>query len=284
MSSAEQATSTQQMVTDSDGIPRGMIAALEANLWSMWAQFGRGRGCRLVDEPDLLRFETPIEQVPYNAILRFRVTERIDQTIDGVLDAYQSRGIAPVWIVHPTAEPADLCSRLSARGLVEAEIVPGMVARLEDIADPAPLPDGIAVDEVGSADVDAFVELIAWRYHLTGDAVSTLRTIVDGTRLGESDSPTRAWIARQGPVVLAKAALHVNAGVAGIYGVATRPEARRLGLARHLTAHALVAARTVGAKTSVLHSTPMAADLYRSMGFEQVTQFRLYSLPNALHL
>jgi len=64
----------------------------------------------------------------------------------------------------------------------------------------------------------------------------------------------------------------------------TRPEARRLGLARHLTTRALAAAHAAGASTAVLHSSPMAVDLYRSVGFQPVADFQRFARPNTLHL
>ena len=90
--------------------------------------------------------------------------------------------------------------------------------------------------------------------------------------------------ARVGGLVVAKVTLHVRDGVAGIYGVATRTEARRLGLGRHLTALAADAARSLDCELVVLHSTPMAVDLYRSIGFEHAADFYLYAPPDRLHL
>src|SRR6266508_3317812 len=87
------------------------IAELERNLWGMWRQFGLGPECRLVDEPDLMRFETPLRQVPYNAVMRFRpddVSDRhVDDTIDATIDVYRQRQVPMVWVVHPTRRPHD---------------------------------------------------------------------------------------------------------------------------------------------------------------------------------
>jgi ribosomal protein S18 acetylase RimI-like enzyme len=261
------------------------VDALEANLWSMWAQFGRGDGCRLVDRPELLRFETPLGQVPYNAVLRFRAAEHdADGAIDHALEPYRTRGVAPVWFVHPTTRPADVRVRLEARGLVHAETIPGMVARVDDVPLPGADPPGVVVDEVHVNDVTAFIDLISWRYELSREAAPTLSSIIAAAGFGEPGSPNRAWVARRDGDAVAKASLHLVDGVAGIYGVATRPDARRLGLARHLTARALAAARAAGARLAVLHSSPMAVDLYRGLGFRPATAFELFAPPDMLHL
>jgi ribosomal protein S18 acetylase RimI-like enzyme len=73
----------------------------------------------------------------------------------------------------------------------------------------------------------------------------------------------------------------MGSGSAGIYGVVTRPEARHLGLARILTLTAVYAARRSGYRLAVLHSSPMAEGLYKSLGFETVASFRLFASEEA---
>ena len=167
------------------------IAAVEANLWSMWSAFGRGEGCRLIDEPGMLRFETPLAHTPYNSVMRFRVGDFVDETIDAVLDSYQQRGVPVMWVVHPTAQPADLTERLVARGLVEAEIVPGMVARLDEIPPIDPSPERVEIAPVTPDERDSFLELTAWRYSLPPDAAPTLRSVLETARFGEPGASTQ---------------------------------------------------------------------------------------------
>jgi ribosomal protein S18 acetylase RimI-like enzyme len=65
--------------------------------------------------------------------------------------------------------------------------------------------------------------------------------------------------------------------------VATKPEARGLGLARLVCLTALQAARERGHRVGVLHATPMAVSLYRALGFGEVAPFRLFAPPNSFH-
>jgi GNAT superfamily N-acetyltransferase len=261
------------------------VAATEENLWSMWASFGRGEGCTLVDTPEVLRFETPIAHIPYNSVMRFRVDEAdVEATIDATLERYTSRRVPLMWVVHPTAAPRDVDRRLEKRGLVENEVAPGMIAELSTLPPPDAPPDGVDIGELGPALTDPFIELVAFRYSLPPEVRPTLRSIMEAEGFARPGARTRAWIAMRDGVVVSKAVLHVGAGVAGIYGVATRPEARGLGLARTLTLRALHAARDSGLTAAILHSTPMARSLYESIGFRVVAEFRLYSTPDTLHL
>lgn len=65
-----------------------------------------------------------------------------------------------------------------------------------------------------------------------------------------------------------------EAGVLGIYGVATVPTMRRRGYGRALTAHALAAAPDIHA---VLQPSSMAEPLYRRLGFRRFGAFRSWA-------
>jgi predicted acetyltransferase len=85
------------------------------------------------------------------------------------------------------------------------------------------------------------------------------------------------WQAWLSGAPVAKAGMYLTRHSAGIYAVATRPEARRMGLARLLTLTALHKARDLGNQLAVLHSTPMAESLYHSLGFETIANFELFA-------
>lgn len=261
------------------------VAALEHNLWDMWSAFGRGEGCTLIDTPELMRFETPLPYVPYNSVMRCRLTGDVDAVIDETLQAYQRREVPLMWVVHPTAQPSNLTDRLASRGLVEAEVCPGMVAAMSDIARPGRAPDEVVVEQLGVGTRGEFFELVAWRYSLPAeDSARTLLSIMAERGFGEPGCPTEAWVARINGTVVSKVILHTTGSVAGIYGVATRTEARGLGLAKHLTEVAVDRAREYGVHLLVLHSTPPAQSLYEGVGFRSVADFRLWSTPDTLHL
>ena len=69
------------------------------------------------------------------------------------------------------------------------------------------------------------------------------------------------------PVALTSLFLH--AGVAGIYGVTTIPEARRQGIAAAMTQSALHEARLLGYRVAILSPTQMSRGIYRRLGFQE---------------
>jgi GNAT superfamily N-acetyltransferase len=275
------------------GFPReDAIRALEGNLWDLWSNFGRGPGCTLYEEGGALWFDTPIPTLPYNAVLRFTVTQRaegqrpshVDTRIDTLVAHYRRRGVPCMWIVHPTAQPADLGERLLARGLEESELVTGMVADLEHLPEAPPVLAGIEVHEADDeTDVRHVFELISWRWQIPPEAKDHHRALNEAFMLGTPEAKVRCWLACRDGVPVSKVVLNCAAGAAGIHGVATKPEARKLGLARLLTILALQQARQEGYRMAVLHSSPMAVSLYAKLGFEAAADFWVYT-SGVLHL
>jgi ribosomal protein S18 acetylase RimI-like enzyme len=259
--------------------------ALEENLWSLWSRFGRGEGCVLHEEPDATWFDTPIPTLPYNGVIRFAAQRNVERRVEALFAHYARRDMPFLWIVHPTATPADLAERLRRRGLEEAEVCPGMYAALADLPEQGDAPGGIAVCEVGvETDSNALLELVGWRWAVPGEALAKLPEVTRAFAVGAPGSAVRSWLALRQGVPVAKVLLHLAAGVAGVYGVVTRPEARGLGLARMLTLHAFAAARREGYELGVLHSTPVARPMYEKIGFRAHSAFRIFAPPRALHL
>jgi ribosomal protein S18 acetylase RimI-like enzyme len=267
------------------GVSRDIaIKALEENLWGLWSYFGRGPGCALHDEYGALWFETPIPTLPYNGVLRFRVKDNVDRLIDRICKHYRKRNVPFFWVVHPSTVPSDLSEGLKKRALKEEDTASGMVANLSDLPESPPLPTGFEIREVDDEIAASyFYELIAWRWHIPPEAQPHLRAQNVVWQVGAPSSIVRCWLAWHEGTPVAKAALRIAGGAAGLYGVATKPEARGRGLARALTLEVFRAAREAGQRLGVLHSTPMAKSLYAKIGFKDVAPFRLFA-SQSLHL
>lgn len=256
------------------------VRDLEDNLWSMFSIMGRGTGGRLVDTPTRLVTEAPVPQPPYNAVLRFRdegdrpLRDQAAELLAPMID----RGVAPVWLVHPTTAPG-IRDTLTDLGLACAEEIFGMSADLADI-DPPTLRDDIEIVPFDRDSEHLWLDLVSWRYGLSDDVSPYLRDVY---RVG-LDHGTGGLVALVDGEPVSKAVLHRADDVAGIYGVATTEEGRGRGLATHLCATALASARAAGAERTVLHSTPMARELYRRMGYRDVATFEMWAAPDSLHL
>lgn len=262
-----------------------LIAPLEDNLCSLWSGFGKAPGGQLIFEPDHMRLETPIAALPYNGVFRFRADDQADARIDAEFDHFRAAEKPFLWLMHPTARPLDLGARLEARGFEMFEELPGMAAPLDTIAPVDPEPEGVTYREVVEGeDLGALLDFILWRWHVPEE----WKSFLDGARnvlgVGHASGPTRAWLAWRDGVPVAKAITHETDGVIGLYGVATKEEARGLGLGRGICLKALHEADRGRGLIGVLHSSPMAVSLYEKMGFEHVAPFSLYAVNDGFHV
>jgi ribosomal protein S18 acetylase RimI-like enzyme len=264
------------------------LECLEHNLWALWRRFGLGRGCALHEDETSTWFDTPIAHLPYNGVLRFRSdVADMDKRIDAIFAHYLHRGVPFFWLVHPTALPGNLGDQLEERGLVEVESFPGMTAFLEDVPEPSQeIPAQVEIREVMDlVDRSSILELIAWRWEVPEDARRYLGDVSSAFDVRGPGSNVRVWVAWKEGKPVSKVVLNITGSVAGIYGVATRPEARGLGLARNMTLMACQAARESGCRLCVLHSTAMAVNLYRKIGFlERNATFRIFCRPGSFHV
>lgn len=267
-----------------EGIPgytrEEIVHQIELNLWETWSHFGRGPGCTLHDEKAELWFETPIPTLPYNTVLRFQVEQDVDERIDALVNHYVGRNVAQLWIVHPSSQPGDLGKRLEKRGLQEIEIVPGMARSLDTLPEPPPMPDGVEIREVlDEKELIEFRNFAALRWGVPDEYREHLRDVFEAFKMA---SNTRFWMAWKDGEAISKLALYNGSGSAGIYAVATKTEARGMGLASILTNVGMQAARELGHTLCVLDSSPPAEKLYQRLGFITVAPFRLFSPIKAL--
>ncbi|HUG33718.1 MAG TPA: GNAT family N-acetyltransferase [Anaerolineales bacterium] len=265
-----------------EGIPgytkEEVIHQVELNLWETWSNFGRGPGCTLHEEDDALWFETPIPIIPYNTVLRFQVQHDVDERIDFLINRYAERNVVPLWIVHTTTMPGDIAERLQKRGFQEIELVPGMARLLENLPEPPPIPEGVEIREAREEqDLSELYGFAAWRWGVPEEFRPQLEGMIKQFNIGERGSNVRFWMAWKDGAPISKIGLYNGSGSAGIYAVATKPEARGLGLASILMDTAMQAARDMGQKLCVLDSSPLAEKLYERLGFIRVASIPLYS-------
>ena len=116
-----------------------------------------------------------------------------------------------------------------------------------------------------------------WHRYLNADGEDLMFSFQQQLGVGV-DKPRRRWLAYQDNEPVAKAFLSLGAGVAGIYGDSTMPAVRRQGIGRAITLTALLAARQLGYRIGVLHSTQMGEGVYRGLGFQEYCRLYLYGL------
>lgn len=253
--------------------------AIEANFAEEMACMARSLpGGELCENAGILRFFTG--KVGFNGVLRTSITSNnrayIHASIAETLDYFRARNVSIGWPVTPLAQPADLDSYLEAHGLLLRSTDIGMVLDIQKMNDDIAIPSDFAIKEV--EDVEA---LQIWR-------TVTIQGFETSQEIGQFYYSAYATLGfghamswhhyigwqQDNPVAISSLLLH--AGIAGIYGVATIPQARKQGLGTAMTLHALHAAQKLGYRIAVLAPSKMAVNIYRRIGFSDYTKTKFY--------
>jgi ribosomal protein S18 acetylase RimI-like enzyme len=197
----------------------------------------------------------PERSVYNNALFERHLTptER-DDAIEAMEAAYHQAGITSfaAW-VHES--DAALCADLERRGYTTAESTRAMGMTLDEIrVDPSPV-------ELAQADWSEHLRVAELPAQLLGAGDHTALHILVARLAGEN---------------LATAIAFDLGSDCGIYNVGTRKHARRRGLGTAVTVAHLHDALDRGCHTASLQSTPMAEQLYASIGFRDLGRILEY--------
>lgn len=270
-------------VTSKDASPADQrIAALEEAFVTHWSLFGRWSRGVLREDAGVLWFETPIKHLPYNMVMKTDIPPDADAdaVIDHVASRFRARDVPYLWVHRPFDRPADLDHRLRQQGLDLVETVTCVDLDLEDWTPEPPPSHGRFV--VGDANDDAarladYVELMRTYWSVPESERDLLETF--NNDWAHERSPGVRLVAYVDDKPVAKLFMNTDEVPrrVGIYGVATKPEARGLGVASSLMTEAITRAVSLGVARCVLHSSDMARSLYRRLGFIERCTFAVYA-------
>jgi ribosomal protein S18 acetylase RimI-like enzyme len=264
--------------------PHAEVEAIEEAFVAQWSIYGYAPGGFFHEAADLVWAEAPVPQLPYNAVLRTRLGADAAERIDQMVEHFRARAVQFIWLVHPTAQPVDLAEQLTARGLSLVEQATGMALDLTSWRI-SPQPSGEAVtyrevnDEQGMRD---FEELMAAYWELPEESHAYAFGMNRWAyKLGDRGI---RWVAYRDGEPVGKIYLSYLGvrSTAAIFGAFVRPTARGLGIASALTRLAIDRAAELGRKRVVLHSSEMAVNMYRRLGFMDRCVLPIYAT-TALH-
>ncbi len=250
-----------------------MLEAMEANFAEEMMCFGRVLPGGFVKEgPELWMFYTGRPHL--NGVtmthLASNDTTYIDKKITETLNFFGIRNTKTHWSVSPTTQPANLATHLQAHDFVGVGKDMHMAIDLQTMSQPKPLHPELVISEIMDRDtlkIQRDISRICFDATLEGAQTYYDCYAANGFGNGKPWHHYIAWLSDT-PVGIAS--LQLYAGIAGIYGVATLPEARKQGIGAALTQHAMKEARALGYHIAVLSPSQMGLHMYRTIGFQEV--------------
>lgn len=256
--------------------PTALVTAIEANRIAFGSNLGRVLSVAQGHSAEADWFITGVPFMMANSVARTQFTgENVDAKIDETLSHFKTHRVPMTWWVGPMMRPTNLGTLLQARGLTGVEDTPGMAVDLKSLNE-MPAPRGLTIERVAdtaalsrwtaiASDVFQFPECMADLY-FKAYARSSL----------EEHEPWYHYFGWLDDKPVAISSLLLAAGVAGIWAVATLPEARGQGIGTAITLAPLRDARAMGYHVGILNSSPMGLNVYQRLGFQEYCKVGFY--------
>lgn len=259
---------------------QAIIYAIEASLIdliklrSIWSQ------AEVADTPEIPYCFTGVPYPHFNVVLRAKLPQGlVDITIHSAIDSCKKNKVPMGWIISPSTHPYTLSDDLVRHGYVLVAENSGMAIDLHNVHAPAHIPDGLIIRRI-----ETDVEIKTWCqvvYQQSGGMLdfvtSSFAEQYTSIGSGTKDSSVLYYLGFIDNTPVGASLLMLSGGVAGIYNVATIPEAQRKGFVSAMTVTALHDAIVPGYRIGMLHTTEMSYQVYKRLGFQEQCKLGLYA-------
>lgn len=265
----------QEIISDTSSDK--LLTALESNMAAFWSAYGRGTGCTLHATPNVVWFYTGIQVALFNGVVSAKMKlEDVKATVASLQSKIDEHGVPALWWLGPQSTPENLGALLKQYGLQSAGETPGMAA---DLAALNPMPKTIqnfTMEKVSNVEMQALWGQIAALGTGFSDAATTQMAQLEASLTDPQYKAQHRYIGFLDGTPVATSAMVLDSGVAGIYAVATIPQARRQGIGEFMTVMPLLEARQCGYRVSILQASSMGYPIYKRIGFKDVCKFNIY--------
>ncbi len=200
-----------------------------------------------------------------------------DAQIDAIVRRYGERHSGLSWWVGPNTRPADMSVRLAARGF-ERDAMPGMAIDLteEAVSRRFAGPELVIIQPTTDEEIVTWVKVLAAGSSFPDEYYAHFLRI-GGAQVNRPNSQYGYFMGAVDGRVVCVSCVYLDAGIAGIYCVATLAEARRRGYGADVTMAALRCAAERGYHVGALQASALGEPVYVRMGFRTVGTWEVWS-------
>ena len=254
-----------------------LLTVSESNMIAFWSSYGRANGSTLEMTPDLVWFYTGIPFPLFNGVLSAELTpDGVKETFDSLQAKIDEQGAPAFWWVGPQSKPDHLGSLLEQHGLQPVENLPGMAIDLMLLDNEPEMLPNFTIQKVGNVEMQALWARVATVGTGFTDVAIEAAVKLETTLADPQYKAQYRYIGSLNNTPVATSALVLDSSVAGIYAVATIPEARNKGIGTLMTVMPLLEAKQMGYQVGILQASSMGHPIYKKIGFNDVCQYRLY--------
>ena len=254
-----------------------LLTALDSNMQAFWSAYGRAEGCTLQSTPNVVWFYTGIQVALFNSVISAKIRyEDVKPTVDSLQAMIDQRGAPALWWIGPKSTPENLGELLEKHGMQSAGEIPGMAANLAEMNSMPKSIENFRMEKVKNVEMQALWARIAAVGTGFSDTASAEMTQVEAKLIDPQYKAQHRYIGFFDGAPVATSAMVLDSGVAGIYAVATIPEARHQGIGEVMTVMPLLEARQKGYRVAVLQASSMGYPIYKKIGFKDVCKYKIY--------
>ena len=244
-----------------------LLVAIDRNWRASMRAFGLAPHVHLRDDDQIFWYITGVPDSAFNSIMYAHLKpDQIDAAVQELHSLRASYAVPMNWLVGADSHPADLGRQLVASGLRHLVDLPLMTVDLQVLRFDRGRPAGVTIQRVDSEPLWAeWAAAEQQGFEVDATLAPAMAALRAGMGIGQP--PLDHFVARLGDQPVATASLLLAEGIAGVYDVATVPEARGGGIGRAMMLHILEAAREQGYHHAWLQPSEMAYPFYERMGF-----------------
>jgi len=264
-------------MSEKDFSASALVRAIEANDYQFWVFFSRSPQVELYDDPEMMWLVSGIPHPGFNGVFRTQlVSGDIEARISETLTHFKARQLPMTWWISPSTRPANLGKHLEAHGLTHT-VELGMAVDLLALNEDLPKPSSLKIEHVRDAEtLKKFSHAANIGFGMpesVGNAVFDIEVSLGFGR----HLPRHHYVGLLKGEPVATSTLFLGTGAAGIYSVATVPEARGQGIGSAMTSAALLEARAMDYRVGVLQASQMGLNMYLRLGFKEYCKVSHYT-------
>jgi GNAT superfamily N-acetyltransferase len=246
-----------------------VVHANRTNLYEFFRYFEHSPYMEFTRTEGVSRWSCTFQYAWFNAILCARDATPADSIyLNDSLAYFKARNTSEIslWL-EDDVNRAGWEALLTSRGFKWMEGPYGMSVDLNRLAETGSIPAGAEIKIVSDEkSVQDCAEAIVHGYGFPPDWKDLTIDFLLGLGL---EGPYRSYVAYWEGKPVSTAAVFFGQEVAGIYTVATIPEARGKGFGAAVTLAPLLEARNLGYRVGILQASEMGFPVYKRLGFEQ---------------